>query len=62
MNKFKEFDNMKIPDNWKEDLLRKEKINQVSLQKYRVIVYVIVLIIAITSIGFVYAYNEDFKL
>ena len=61
MNKFKEFDHIKTPQTWKDDFLNQSLHQETSHFSYRFAMVCVVVVLCVSSLGLVYAYNEEFR-
>lgn len=61
MNKFDEFDWIKTPDNWQNINFSQKELKKSKNLTYRLVLMGICIIVVISSVGIVYAYNENFR-
>ena len=60
MNKFKEFDYIQTPDDWKDDLLC-EHCQKKKIYSNKLVIIRLILLLCFSSFGVAYAYNEEFR-
>ena len=62
MNKFKEFDLVKTPEDWKEFNINQQKYKYRKKKiVYKATICFLVLILSLSSVGIVYAFNSQFR-